>query len=360
LTESAHAESRAAEATAIDQPLPAPRLSKRARRIRTAVLVASALILVVLSLRGRLPSVAKIGTALQHANLWWAALAAGLQAVSMVMFGEQQRTLLHGLGVRMGAARALAISLARSAISISFPAGAAVSAGYALRQYRRAGATTEVGTAAMVVSGLLSAAGLAGLYLLGVLGVLAGDPSALGPVALPAAIVVLAMAVPVTVLVRRRTRGAGDDNRPAATRPSRTRLGAAASVLWRSARSAAQAGAALRPARWASSLTYAALNWLTDLLCFAAATRALGLPIGVTTLAGIYLGVQIIRQIPVTPGGIGLIETAFIAGLTAAGSTAAAAAAAVLLYRLFACWLLIPVGGVAGLVIRREPALVSP
>jgi putative heme transporter len=102
------------------------------------------------------------------------------------------------------------------------------------------------------------------------------------------------------------------------------------------------------------ALAYAAVNWLTDLLCLAAATRALGLPVGVTTLAGIYLGVQIVRQVPLTPGGVGVVETAFIAGLTAAGATAISAAAAVLIHRLLSCWLLIPVGGIAALVLRRD------
>jgi len=97
------------------------------------------------------------------------------------------------------------------------------------------------------------------------------------------------------------------------------------------------------------------INWLTDLLCLAACTHALGLPIDVTTLAGIYLGVQIVRQIPITPGGVGLIETAFIAGLTAAGATAASATAAVLIYRVLSCWILLPLGGVAAVLLRRHP-----
>jgi uncharacterized protein (TIRG00374 family) len=123
--------------------------------------------------------------------------------------------------------------------------------------------------------------------------------------------------------------------------------------LLASARDGWRAGAALRTRDWAAALAYAAVNWLTDLLCLAAATRALGLPVGVTTLAGIYLGVQIVRQVPLTPGGVGVIETALVAGLTATGATAISAAAAVLIYRLLSCWLIIPVGGIAALTLRR-------
>jgi uncharacterized protein (TIRG00374 family) len=109
----------------------------------------------------------------------------------------------------------------------------------------------------------------------------------------------------------------------------------------------------LRVRDWTVALAYAAVNWLTDLLCLAAACRALGLPVGLTTLAGIYLGVQIVRQVPLTPGGVGVIETALVAGLTATGATAITAAAAVLVYRLLSCWLIIPAGGVAALALRR-------
>jgi uncharacterized protein (TIRG00374 family) len=135
------------------------------------------------------------------------------------------------------------------------------------------------------------------------------------------------------------------------------RLTVLAARLLASARDAWQAGAGLRVRDWAAALAYAALNWLTDLLCLAAATRALGLPVGLTTLAGIYLGVQIVRQVPLTPGGVGVIETALVAGLTAAGATAVTAAAAVLVYRLLSCWLIIPTGGAAGLALRRATAV---
>ena len=111
----------------------------------------------------------------------------------------------------------------------------------------------------------------------------------------------------------------------------------------------------VRPRHWALALTFAALNWLTDLLCLAAAARAFALPVGLFTLASIYLGVQLVRQIPVTPGGIGLIETGLLAGLATAGAGAAAAAAVVLTYRLLSCWLILPIGGASWLGLRAHP-----
>ena len=78
------------------------------------------------------------------------------------------------------------------------------------------------------------------------------------------------------------------------------------------------------------------------------------------TLATIYLGAQIIRQVPLTPGGIGLIETGLLAGLTSAGAPAAAAAATVLTYRVLSNWVIVPIGGLAWFGLRRPPAPHRP
>ena len=73
-----------------------------------------------------------VWTRSRHAEVGWIAAAAAMQALSMLMFAAQQRALLQAWGVRFPLGRAMSVTLARSAISISLPAGAAVSAAYAL------------------------------------------------------------------------------------------------------------------------------------------------------------------------------------------------------------------------------------
>jgi hypothetical protein len=255
---------------------------------------------------------------------------------------------MRALGVGLKARRAAAVTLARTAISISLPAGAAVSAGYAVKEYQRAGISKEIAAASMIVSGLTSIGGLTLLYVAGGAAVLGRHPALLlspRPLAVVAALAVLTTAA---VLLGRRL--------PAFTAPTRRngRVVRYVRNLLTSAREAWQAGAALRARDWAAALLYFAVNWLTDLLCLMAACRAVGLPVGVTTLAGIYLGVQIVRQVPLTPGGVGVVDTALVAGLTAAGAPAFPAAAAVVLYRLLSCWLLLPAGGAAAVLLRRH------
>jgi hypothetical protein len=300
---------------------------------------------------GPVPRSREFIAALTGADPGWVALAAALQAASLAAFAWQQRQLLRSLGVRMRARFVLAVTLARTAISISLPVGSAVSAGYAIREYQRAGAAREISAASMIVSGLASIGGLTLLYTGGGAAVLTSNPALLlspRPLAVVAALAALTTAA--VVLGRRqmrRPRRAND--RPApdgrAVRYARKTLAAA--------REAWQAGAALRARDWVISVLAFAVNWLTDLLCLAATCRAVGLPVGITTLAGIYLGVQIVRQVPLTPGGVGVIDTALVAGLTAAGATSVTAAAAAVIYRLISCWLLLPIGGAAILNLRR-------
>jgi uncharacterized protein (TIRG00374 family) len=334
----------------------------RSRRVLRIVAFSIALIVLVpMTLRGKLPSGPQVLTALSGTDLVWVLVGIGMQALSMAGFALQQKALLGALGVRVSFGRATAVTLARSAISISLPAGAAVSAAYALRHYRRAGATNEIAAATMVVSGLVSLGGLAALYVVGVLVTFVQDPTSIGSeppaaLALTAAVLGLMLIGLIAAAVASIRRRRNPTERPMeVVSASGGRWARLAASMWAAVRNAWRAGSSLRIRDWVVALAYAAENWLTDLLCLDACTRALGLPIGITTLASIYLVVQIVRQVPITPGGVGLIETAFIAGLTAAGTGAAAATAAVLLYRLMSCWVIIPIGGLSALILNRVP-----
>jgi putative heme transporter len=316
-------------------------------RLRLPLLVVAGLLLAALGLWGRLPDPRAFVSALTGADYWWVSLAVVLQVASLAAFAWQQRQLLRALGVRLTARRAAAVTLARTAISISMPAGAAVSAGYAVKEYQRGGVSKEISAASMIVSGLASIGGLTLLYVAGGLAVLGKNPALLLSPRPLAVVGGLAVLTTVAVLAGRRlpafqTRIRRDGK---VIRWVRATLG--------SARDAWHAGASLRARDWIAGLLFFAVNWLTDLLCLVATCHAVGLPVGVTSLAGIYLGVQIVRQVPLTPGGVGVVDTALVAGLTAVGATAAGAAAAVLIYRLISCWLLLPAGGVAALALRR-------
>ncbi|MFC5925922.1 lysylphosphatidylglycerol synthase transmembrane domain-containing protein [Micromonospora vulcania] len=319
------------------------------------LLVAVVVGLAAIGLRGRLPAFQGVVNALAGADYRWVLLAALLQFASIGAFALQQRRLLHRLGVHLRRGHAFAITLASTALSISMPAGAAVATGFTIRKYQHASATREVAAATVVVSGLASIGGLALLYVGAGAVIVARNPTALLDWQPLIVVVGLAALTTAAVLAGRRY-----SRRPSQARGwgGRSVAGSRANHWVRtvldSIRDAWRAGAELRVRDWAAALAFATAKWLADLLCLAAAVRALGLPIDVTTLAGIYLSVQIVRQVPLTPGGIGVIEAALVAGLTAIGASAISAAAAVLIYRLLSCWFIIPAGGIAGLMLRRE------
>jgi uncharacterized protein (TIRG00374 family) len=307
-----------------------------------------------IGLRGRIPDPREFLAALTGAEYDWIVLAAVLQVTSLAAFAFQQRRLLDTLGVRLRHDHAMAITLARTALSISMPAGAAVSTGYAIREYQRAGATREVGAASAIVSGLTSIGGLTLLYVVGGATIVTRNPTAFLSWRPLAVVVGLAALTAAAVAIGRRQMRRPPPDRSGERYPPGGRVTRYLRSLLTSGQDGWRAGAALHARDWAAALAYAAVNWLADLLCLAAATRALHLPVGVAALAGIYLGVQIVRQVPLTPGGVGVVDTALVAGLTASGATAISAAAAVLVYRLLSCWLIVPAGGVAALVLRRN------
>jgi uncharacterized membrane protein YbhN (UPF0104 family) len=296
--------------------------------------------IVLVTLRDKLPEPAHIADALNGADVRWLMVAALAEFVSMAMFGRQQRRLLLAFGVSMPRHRALALSYSRSAISISLPAGSAVSAGYAFRQFLAGGADKAAATAVMLISGLLSFLGLLLLYATGTLVHLSSAwqthpvPTAAATIA---GLAVLGWAA--YSLSHTRERHWTPSGRWSWLEPLVN--------TWQTAR-------AVAPRHWALALGSAVINWLTDLLCLLAAARAFDIQVSVAQLAAVYLTVQIVRQIPLTPGGIGVIEVSLLAGLVSAGADETAAAAAVLAYRLLSCWLIIPFGLLGWLVLRQS------
>ncbi len=91
--------------------------------------------------------------------------------------------------------------------------------------------------------------------------------------------------------------------------------------------------------------------------CLAACVRALGGSVPIVGVAVVYLTGSAIAAAAPTPGGLGAIEVALSAGLTAAGLPGATALAAVLLFRLLTFWLPVPVGWIAFNYLDRRGAL---
>ena len=114
---------------------------------------------------------------------------------------------------------------------------------------------------------------------------------------------------------------------------------------------------AQQPAKLAQGVGGTLLLSLSYIFCLAACVAAFGRSVPIAKIGVVYLTGSAISSIVPTPGGIGAVEAALTAGLTAAGVPGAAAASAVLLFRLVTFWLPIPFGWAALRYLEREQAV---
>jgi uncharacterized membrane protein YbhN (UPF0104 family) len=115
--------------------------------------------------------------------------------------------------------------------------------------------------------------------------------------------------------------------------------------------------AAQRPAKLAQGLGGAFLVTAAYILCLDASARALGGAVPLASVALVFLTGNAIGSLLPTPGGLGAVEAALSAGLTAAGLPGVTAISAVLLFRTLTFWLPVPVGWAALSYLQRKNVL---
>ncbi|MGH3769808.1 MAG: lysylphosphatidylglycerol synthase transmembrane domain-containing protein, partial [Pseudonocardiaceae bacterium] len=118
----------------------------------------------------------------------------------------------------------------------------------------------------------------------------------------------------------------------------------------------------LTPAAGLATFALMMVSWVADVAVLALAFAALSTTPPWTGLLLAYCAGQIAASLPVTPGGIGVVEGSITVALVAFGGAETVTLAAVLLYRLIAYWGCIPAGGLAWLALRaasRAPARLA-
>lgn len=113
------------------------------------------------------------------------------------------------------------------------------------------------------------------------------------------------------------------------------------------------------PGTLAGAVGCAAGNWLLDLAVLAMITASLGPGVGLWRVPLAYVLGQWTASVPLTPGGVGLVESAMIAALVVAGVPAGIATASVLGWRLVSHWLPI-IAGLALLPTLRAGHVLPP
>jgi uncharacterized membrane protein YbhN (UPF0104 family) len=114
---------------------------------------------------------------------------------------------------------------------------------------------------------------------------------------------------------------------------------------------------AQQPAKLAEGVGGALLVTASYILCLVASVRALGGSVPLVSIAVVYLTGSALGSAVPTPGGLGAVEAALSAGLTAAGLPGITAVSAVLLFRTLTFWLPVPLGWAAMNYLQRHDAL---
>ncbi|MCW2811301.1 MAG: glycosyl transferase, group 1 [Friedmanniella sp.] len=292
------------------------------------------------------------------AGTTWTGVLVSLQAVSWLSLTLLTALWLVGLGCYstslaaslpgLSNRRALVLSLTGSAVANVLPVGGAAGIGlnYAMiRQwgFSRAGFaayTTTTNVLAVLTKLMAVAVAAVALGVFGDTDLLSPQMAGLGLLALVVTPVLTAAVLSPHVgsglgrLTDRLVAGAGR----LLHRPWRSRLGVRLPDLSRTT------GALLRaewPTMTLSSAAYvggqAALLWC----CL----RVVGLDLPAEAIVVGYAADRLLTLLPITPGGVGVVEAGMTAALAALGGPADGIAAGVLLYRGFTYLLEIPVGG---------------
>jgi hypothetical protein len=303
------------------------------------------------------PHFAEAGRALARPQWAWLAIAIVAEMVSMITFARLQRTMLTAGGVCVPFHRAVVLTFAANVMSVTLPAGPAVSTSYTYKHMRQWGADAPLVTFSLVASGILSTMTLVIIGVLG--GALAGRQP--NPVILTVEVAgVIALAVGLRRLAHRpdlvlrlSTVSLHAYNK-LRRRPRDTdieRLDAFLEEL-----------AVIHPRGrdWGRGLLFSALNWTADFVCLFAACRAIGaggLTLGVALIA--YAAGMAASSVPLLPGGLGIVDGAMILALSQGGLSGGHATAGVAVYRLISFFLVALIGAGAWLLVRHADARLA-
>jgi putative heme transporter len=312
--------------------------------------------LAIWALAGRSGELSGASSYLAHLRWWSLIVCVPAEAGSLVAFAIVQKRLLEAGGVRVSTARLSAITAASTAIANSMPAGPVVSSVFAFRQYRRQGADEALSGWTLAAVFVAASVSLALVAAIGV-AVAGAEGASLDLVGVTASVLVGAIAMGAVFLQRRALVWLASASVRLLQRV----------VHWPRGERGAEIEAIIQrltvvtlSARQVVSVVWwGVANWTLDCACLALSFLAVGVGIPWRGLLLAYGAGQLAANLPVTPGGLGVVEGSLTIALVQFGGAEASTVAAVFLYRLLSFWLELPVGwvtwGALAWSARRAP-----
>jgi uncharacterized protein (TIRG00374 family) len=325
------------------------------RWIAHGVLVA-ALAAGVYGLLPQLCGVTRDAAGLRHARPAFLAVAIMAQAVSLGCYAKLYRQVLAGLGARLRFRLAADVVMATFFVSHLTPLGSATGTLVNVRTLEGEGIAAATTGEAIALTSLMSTGALIVLFGMGFVAT-AGQHVSYGYLTIAGIALVLIVAALAAVLaVGAHPAIAGRAGRWAAGVARRIRPNIdPAKVAQTSVRLASLARSALTGRAFLASFGFATADLLFDLLSLDLVFLALRYQPGFGPLAVAYAAANIASAIPVTPGGLGVIEVTLVAITVGFGAPRGTAVLAVLGYRIVNYWLPLIPGAIAYLRLRLRP-----
>jgi len=269
------------------------------------------------------------------------AAALVVELASLASFSRLTSVLLVGRRPRYGTV--LAIDVTGNGFSHVVPGGGATAAALRLRLYGRAGVVPGEAAAAAAVQYAVTLVWLVAVLVLGLVVAVpgAGTQPLVRTATVVAAVVVTALAGLVAVLLARPEQIVAVAHALARALPF-----VGPDVLEALARSLVGTVRLLlsSPRTSRRAVLWAMAYWSLDATALHLSLWAFGHPPDPGGLLTTYALVSLLALLPVTPGGLGLVEGAAVPLLVSFGTPHDAALLGVLTWRLFGFWLTIPLG----------------
>lgn len=306
-----------------------------------------------------------LGGVFSRLNWWWLSAAVVAEFLSFVSFASMQYGLLGFGGLRSPRGALLKTTFSSQALANSFPGGNAVSAVYSFRWYRRFGAGNVLATWAIAGTVIASIVSLALVATLG-LGLATEQGASLDLVPAIVGALVVTVAIGALFIYERPLLWVTDrlihasrslTRHPSAATEERMRR----SLQWATA-------VHLEWRQVTGTVALGSFNWLFDCACFAMMFPAIGAAVPWKGLLLAYGAGQLAATLPITPGGLGVVEGSITIALVAFGGVETTTVDAVLIYRFISFWLVLVVGwalwGELAFEVRRgrwsRQALTAP
>jgi putative heme transporter len=290
---------------------------------------------------GHKSELTEASAALGHLRWGWVLLAAAAEAWSFLAFALLQRMMLRSGGVGMAVGPVAAITLAANSISNSLPAGSAIAPVYSFRQFRRRGADEALAGWSVVATFVAESVTLTMVAAIGA-SVAYAKGASLDLVGVILIVLVLATVMGVVFIQKRvlvRTVSAALHLCQRLTRWPRGEVAAHIDrIILR------LTVVRLSPGQTVSAVRLALANWLLDCGCLALSFPAVGAGVPWRGLLLAYGAGQLAANLPITPGGLGVVEGSLTIAIVAYGGSTPSTVVAVLLYRVLSFWLALPVG----------------